>query len=128
MKTRPSARRLKLALALLCAACALPALAQSQPGAPAAVLAPVAAAGTDSAPAAPKKRRAARILPASDCEPVNDPWQNICTIRKNAQTACGDLDTPTRAAPARKRRTAPPAPVVKRDLRQECIDAYMRNV
>jgi hypothetical protein len=92
------------------------------------VLAPVAAAGAESVPAAPKKRRAARILPASDCEPVNDPWQNICAIRKNAQTACGDLDTPTRATPARKRRTAEPAPVVKRDLRRECVDAYMRNV
>ncbi len=124
-------------------ACAVPlmawvALAAAQ--APAPRMTPLAgsAASITQAPlqmapdaaAKPMKRRSVRRMPASACEPVNDPWENLCTIRKHAQVACGDLSTG--AAKARVSRKAGKggvaAPAAVGNPRQECVDAYMRNV
>jgi len=128
MKNTKSRLSLTLAAMLAAAACALPAAAQTA--------APMTASATEAAPAAaapstparpiPRKRRATTPM-AMGCEPVKDPWENICTIRKHAEVACSDLPVPN-AKVARKVRKGAPPPVAERNPRQECIDAYMRNV
>ena len=76
------------------------------------------------------KRRVARRAPRPSCEAVNDPWNDLCTIRKHAQVACSDLPLPKARAKAQRagRKGAPAAVSVPGNPRQECFDAYMRNV
>jgi hypothetical protein len=109
--------------ALLAAAtllCAAPAVAQT-------AAAPAAQEGAaPSAPAKAKKRRHARGPMASACEAVNDPWENLCKIRQNAEVACSDLPAPGKVA--RKPRKGQPAAPAAPNARQQCLDAYMRNV
>jgi len=130
MKTSQTLHRLTLAAALAIGTLALPAIAQTQAAAATAAAAPPApAAMADQKPARPipRKRRAASASTAMDCEPVQDPWENICTIRKHAEIACSDLSAPA-AKKAHKARKGAPPPVAERNPRQECVDAYMRNV
>ena len=98
--------------------------------APAASVAQAPAQMAPGTPAKPVKRRGARRVQAAACEPVNDPWENLCTIRKHAQVACSDLSTGATkvkvSRKARKGRSA--APVAAGNPRQECVEAYMRNV
>lgn len=127
MKTSKFERHLVGSLALALATFALPAAAQTAPPASAPAAGPAATAAANPAPAAPRKRRAVRRSMALGCEPVQDPWENLCKIRKNAETACSDLAAPARSKAARRARMAQPTEA-PRDRRQECIDAYMRNV
>jgi hypothetical protein len=122
MNTSKTISRLGLAALLAAGACSLPAVAQTS--APEVMAAPAPAAQVKPSRALPRKRQGAATL---GCEPVKDPWENICTIRKHAETACSDLPAPA-ARPARKARKDAPPPVAERNPRQECIDAYMRNV
>ena len=80
--------------------------------------------------AKPMQRRSVRRMQAAACEPVNDPWENLCTIRKHAQVACSDLSTgATKSKVTQKARKArAPAAVAAGNPRQDCVDAYMRNV
>lgn len=128
MKTSKIQHRLSLAVVLAIGTWALPASAQSQAAAATAAAAPAPAAMADAKPARPipRKRRAAGAM-TMGCEPVQDPWENICTIRKHAEIACSDLSAPA-AKKARKARKGAPPPVAERNPRQECVDAYMRNV
>ena len=124
-------------------ACAVPLLAWvslASAQAPAPRMTPLAgsAASMTQAPpqmapdiaAKPMKRRTVKRMEASACEAVNDPWENLCTIRRHAQVACSDLGTGAAkgrvSAKARKGRSA--APLAVGNPRQECVDAYMRNV
>ena len=129
MKTSQTLHRLTLAVALAIGAWAFPATAQTQAAAATAEAAPAPAAMAQQKPARPmpRKRRAASGSAAMGCEPVRDPWENICTIRKHAEIACSDLSAPA-AKKARKARKGAPPPVAERNPRQECVDAYMRNV
>ena len=127
---------LKAALAAtLCAAlfslASTPAQAQGTPPAPgarAAAQAPMAAASTPAAK--PKKRRSVRHAKAAVCTPLNDPWDNLCTIHKKAEIACSDLPTPgaKKTSARAKRKAMQPSPAMPGNPRQECVDAYMRNV
>jgi len=108
--------------------------------APAARMTPLAGSATSmtqappqqaAAPASkPPQRRSVRRSAAAACEPVNDPWENLCTIRKHAQVACSDLSTgAAKGKVTRKaRKGRVPVPVAAGNPRQECVDAYMRNV
>lgn len=122
-----------VAIALVCGT-ALPAQAQDAKPAPAAApMAPMAmpASPADAATAKPRKRRAARPSASGPtCETVSDPWGDICRIRKNAEVACSDVSAPValKVKTARKTRKPMPEPAPQRNLRQECVDAYMRNV
>ena len=110
------------------AICAAPAGAQTKAAAPATATVPTAPAAAEKAPMnVPKKRRVARKSMALGCEPVNDPWQNLCKIRKNAEVACSDLGAPTRAKASRNVRKGV-ATAAQRNMRQDCVNAYMRNV
>lgn len=110
------------------AICAAPAGAQTKAAAPAAGATPMASATVEKAPmSAPKKRRVARRSMAPGCERVNDPWENLCKIRKNAEVACSDLGAPSRAKASRNVRKGATT-AAQRNMRQECVNAYMRNV
>jgi len=124
MNTSQTTSCLRLAALLAAGACSLPAFAQTPAPAPAPMAAPAPAAEAKPARTLARQRQAAATL---GCEPVKDPWENICTIRKHAEAACSDLPVPA-ARPARKARKDAPPPVAERNPRQECIDAYMRNV
>ena len=124
------------ALSLIVFISVLPASAQAQSAgatttramaAPAAPASKSVADGTTQA----MKRKAHRRSAGPVCEAVDDPWGNLCVIRKHAETACSDLTAATsmkaRTRASRKAQaTAPAKPA--RDVRKECIDAYMRNV
>ena len=128
MKTSTFEHRLTLAVLLAIGTWALPATAQSQAAAANASTAPASAAMAEPKPARPipRKRRPASSV-GMGCEPVQDPWENLCTIRKHAEIACSDLSAPA-AKTVRKARKGAPPPVAERNPRQECVDAYMRNV
>ncbi|MBL8376607.1 MAG: hypothetical protein JNM79_01915 [Burkholderiales bacterium] len=83
------------------------------------------------APAAPSasasKRRALPRVSAPDCPRLADPWDNLCQIRKMAEVACSDISAPPKPRPVSRRKNAPPPAAVPNE-RQNCVDAYMRNV
>ena len=124
-------------------ACAMPLLAWvtlAGAQAPAARMTPLAGSAASMTQAAPQQaavpaskplqRRSVRRSAAAACEPVNDPWENLCTIRQHAQVACSDLSSGAAKSKvtrkARKDRVR--AAVAAGNPRQECVDAYMRNV
>ena len=124
-------------------ACAVPllayvALASAQEPAPGMTPLSGSAASMSQAPAQltadpaakPIKRRAVKRIEAAACEAVNDPWNNLCTIRKHAQVACSDLRAGAvkSRASAKTRKSRSAAPVAVGNPRQDCVDAYMRNV
>lgn len=136
MNLKPVDECFKAAVAGVCLAWAFAVHAQA-PAVPAAAAAvPTAAAAVPAAapmttePQKPMKRRVVRRAPRPSCEAVNDPWNDLCTIRKHAQVACSDLPIPKARAKAQRagRKGAPAAASVPGNPRQECFDAYMRNV
>ena len=135
MNLKPVDQCFKAAFAGTCLAWALAAQAQAPTAPPApvtAVAAPAMPAATPMAgePQKPMKRRVARRVSRPTCEAVNDPWSDLCTIRKHAQVACSDLALPKSRgkAPRASRRGTPAAASAPGNPRQECFDAYMRNV
>lgn len=116
------------------AAAAAPAAAPA-PAAPPAAKPAAAAAAPAAAPApapstsakadVPKKKRAVKRKPKTACTKLDDPWDNVCQVQKNAQAACKDLPVGKKAAKAKRGK----APVVATEnRRQQCVDNYMRNV
>ena len=98
-----------------------------------AVTAPAAGAPATVQVVEPKKpamRRVARRSSRAVCQALDDPWGNLCVVRLKAQVACNDLPTPgKRAKVVRKGRGAQATPAsIAGNPRQECVDAYMRNV
>ncbi len=64
--------------------------------------------------------------PKAGCTKLDDPWDNVCQIAKNAELACKDLPDGKRVAKASKKGKAAPATTENR--RKQCVDNYMRNV
>jgi glucose/arabinose dehydrogenase len=126
------ASQLVLALAALAA---VPAIAQTAPAAqpttPA--VAPAAAAPTAAPAAAPaaakpamKKRTSYRKgKPKAVCTKLDDPWDNVCAIKKKAEVACKDQPTGKKVRVKEGKRTKW---VKGENKRAACIDAYMKNV
>lgn len=81
-----------------------------------------------------KRQQTAKRKQASPCTPLDDPWDNMCQIKKNAQFACQDLpaaqpDKANRKSAKSKKSAAPAVPAAPAEnRRQQCIDNYMRNV
>ena len=101
--------------------------------APAPVAAPVPAAASVPAPApvaaaadAPKKKRVVARKPKAPCTKLDDPWDNVCAIQKNAENACKDLPDGKKMAKKSKKKDA--APVAAENRRAQCVSGYMRNV
>lgn len=113
-----------------------PAMAAPTPAAPAPAAAPVPMAATPAAaPApsataakadAPKKKHMVKRKPKTACTKLDDPWDNVCQVQKNAQAACKDLSTGKPAARKTAKGKSPAAAIENR--RQQCMDNYMRNV
>ena len=97
-----------------------PATAPPPAAAPARALAPVAAAD------APKKKRVVARKPKAACTKLDDPWDNVCAIQKNAENACKDLPDGNKMAKKSKKKDA--APVTVENRRAQCVSGYMRNV
>lgn len=132
MNLKPADQCFKATFAGVCLAWSLAAHAQAPAVPAAAAAAPAVPAATPMTadPQKPMKRRVVRRAPRPSCEAVNDPWNDLCTIRKHAQVACSDLPIPKARAKAQRagRKGAPAAASVPGNPRQECFDAYMRNV
>ena len=124
-------------------ACAVPLLAWATLAgaqAPAAGMTPLTGSATSMTQASPPpaatpaskplEARSVRRTQAAACEAVNDPWENLCTIRKHAQIACSDLSTGAAKSQLtqKARKARAPAAVAGGNPRQDCVDAYMRNV
>ena len=95
--------------------------------------APAAAAASAPAPApvaaaadAPKKKRVVARKPKAACTKLDDPWDNVCAIQKNAENACKDLPDGKKMAKKSKKKDA--APVTVENRRAQCVSGYMRNV
>jgi hypothetical protein len=88
---------------------------------------PATAAAEPAPMATPKKRRYVSSRKRFACTPLDDPWDNLCTIQKKAEVACADLSNGKARAMRGKRAKEAPPPVVG-NPRQECINAYMNNV
>ena len=116
----PTPAAAPVAAAPAVAPAAAPAAAAAKPAA--APAAPMAAEKAD----APKKRRVAmKRKPKDTCTKLDDPWDNVCDIRKKAQLACNDLPTGQKAAKKPKKGQTP---MTTENRRQQCVDNYMRNV
>ena len=86
---------------------------------------PAAALVTEAKADAPPKKRVVKRKPKTACTKLDDPWDNVCAIQKNAEVACRDLPTGKRAAKNAKKGTAP---VAMENKRAQCVNGYMRNV
>ena len=75
---------------------------------------------------APMKKRVAKRKPKSTCTKLDDPWDNVCQIQKNAELACKDL--PVGKKVAKKSAKGKQVPVSTENRRKQCVDNYMRNV
>lgn len=127
--TPASAPAAKPAAAAPATASTTPAAAPAPSAAPATPTpAPAAAkpvAGTADKTDAPKpKKRVAKRKAKSACTKLDDPWDNVCQVQKNAEAACKDLPTGKKVAKKSKKSK----PVSTENRRQQCIDNYMRNV
>ena len=99
--------------------------------APAPAAKPVVAAAADK-PKAAKKRYVKRGMKQRPvCTKLDDPWDNICNVQKNAQVACRDLPTGAKkvtwvknAKGKKVRKIVTPT----ENKRKICVDSYMRNV
>ena len=99
--------------------------------APAPAAKPVVAAAADK-PRAAKKRYVKRGMKQRPvCTKLDDPWDNICNVQKNAQVACRDLPTGAKkvtwvknAKGKKVRKIVTPT----ENKRKTCVDSYMRNV
>ena len=85
----------------------------------------------DKADAPKQKRVAMKRKPKNTCTKLDDPWDNICNVHKNAQVACKDLPTGVKkvtwvknAKGKKVRKLVGPT----ENKRKTCIDSYMRNV
>lgn len=94
------------------------------PPAPAAAAKPPAPQLAEAKADAPKKKRGTKRKTGNACNQLDDPWDNICAIKKNAEVACRDLPTGKKAA----RKSKKDAPAATENKRMQCIDGYMRNV
>ena len=92
---------------------------------PAGAAKPAAALVTEAKADAPPKKRVVKRKPKTACTKLDDPWDNVCTIQKNAEVACRDLPTGKRVAKNAKKGTAP---VAMENKRAQCVNGYMRNV
>ena len=101
-----------------------PAAAAAPAPAPAAAK-PAAALVTEAKADAPPKKRVVKRKPKTACTKLDDPWDNVCAIQKNAEVACRDLPTGKRVAKNAKKGTAP---VAMENKRAQCVNGYMRNV
>ena len=101
-----------------------PAAAAAPASAPAAAK-PAAALVTEAKADAPPKKRVVKRKPKTACTKLDDPWDNVCAIQKNAEVACRDLPTGKRVAKNAKKGTAP---VAMENKRAQCVNGYMRNV
>ena len=86
---------------------------------------PAAALVTEAKSDAPPKKRVVKRKPKTACTKLDDPWDNVCAIQKNAEVACRDLPTGKRVAKNAKKGTAP---VAMENKRAQCVNGYMRNV
>ena len=75
---------------------------------------------------APVKKRMTKRNPKTACTKLDDPWDNVCQIRKHAELACKDLPDGKKTARASKKGKS--APVTSENRRKQCVDNYMRNV
>lgn len=76
----------------------------------------------------PVKRRMVKRKARAQCQLLDDPWGNLCVVRKKAETACQDLAVGgVKVKAARKGRKQSMAPIAG-NPRRDCVDAYMRNV
>lgn len=75
---------------------------------------------------APAKKRMTKRNPKTACTKLDDPWDNVCQIRKHAELACKDLPDGKKTARASKKGKS--APVTSENRRKQCVDNYMRNV
>ena len=113
-------------------AAAKPAGAAPAVAAPAATAAKPMMAAAEAKPPMAKKRSAKRVMKQrAVCTKLDDPWDNICNVHKNAQVACKDLPTGVKkvtwvknAKGKKVRKLVGPT----ENKRKTCIDSYMRNV
>ncbi len=145
-KAAPAAKPTTPAPAVATPAAAAPTVAPVAAAAPPAK--PATAAATNSGAAAPKtpapiagtapvapmtaeakapaaKKRVIKRKPNSGCTKLDDPWDNICAIKKNAELACADLPAGKNQAKKAKKGSAPASTENKR---AQCVEGYMRNV
>lgn len=95
------------------------------PAAPAAAAKPATALITEAKVDAPPKRRVIKRQPKTACTKLDDPWDNLCAIQKNAEVACRDLPTGKKVANKAKKGTDS---VSLENKRAQCVNGYMRNV
>ena len=76
----------------------------------------------------PVKRRMVKRNARAKCQLLDDPWGDLCVVRKKAETACRDLAVGgVKVKAARNGRNRSMAPIAG-SPRRDCVDAYMRNV
>ena len=114
----------KAALAAKPAAAAVPASVAAPNVSGPAAASPAASVPADAKAAAAKKRMIKR-KPGTDCTKLDDPWDNVCAIKKNAELACADLPTGKQAGKKAKKGSPP---VSTENKRAQCVEGYMRNV
>ena len=104
---------------------AAPAPTPAAAATPAGAAKPATALVTEAKADAPPKKRVVKRKPKTACTKLDDPWDNVCAIQKNAEVACRDLPTGKRVAKNAKKGTAP---VAMENKRAQCVNGYMRNV
>ncbi len=121
-----------IGIVMIVFACA--ASAQDKSNTPSAAAPQVTQAATapsvNAAPAIspPVKRRMVKRKARAQCQLLDDPWGDLCVIRKKAETACQDLAIGgIKVKATRKGRKQSAAPIAG-NPRRDCVDAYMRNV
>ena len=76
----------------------------------------------------PAKRRMVKRKARAQCQLLDDPWGDLCVVRKKAETACQDLAVGgVKVKATRKGRKQSMAPIAG-NPRRDCVDAYMRNL
>ena len=142
LRTTPAALSLTLSLAFATQVSVAQTPAPAAPAAAPAVIPAAAAKPAMVAVAAPAKavkpmkkrtkysKRTMRTM-KSACTKLDDPWGDLCAIKKNAQTACNDLNANKRQVVLMKNKRGKMVKTTKKataNQRQQCVDAYMRNV
>ena len=104
---------------------AAPVAKPAAPAAPAVAAKPAAALVTEAKADAPPKKHVVNRKPKTVCTKLDDPWDNVCAIQKNAEIACSDLPAGKKVVKNAKKDTAP---VTLENQRAQCVSGYMRNV